>query len=278
MFSPLGMPVRRPPTSVRGFCGGKTLLLRSVFRVLSAVLTAGFPRPTSLGILRGLIAAYEAPEGRRATHKLLPGGWPEYRRTVEHVFAPLLAEPLEKITEGRLQGVLDDHPSRGSAARAWAYLRPILKSAKKLTAGAWRLVDIEDVHVHHQTQILDRVLSESELRRLLPVLRELVSDPHAAALHMLLPTGCRAEELLGSNRHPSRGMQRQHVEPDGAWTIPATKTGKGFVIPLSFRACEIVASQIERHQHPRVFCDPRGGRTSRQLGTPYCADRQGSEH
>ncbi len=208
--------------------------------------------------LQGLIDVHASPEGRRAARRALPAGWPEYRRVIEHVFQPVLSEPLADINEDRLQAVLDAHPSKGSAARAWAYLRPAIKSAKKLTGGEWRLADIDDVRAHHLTRVRDRVLSETELRRLLALLRQRVGDPYADGLYMLLLTGCRAEELLGSDRHPSRGMLRHHVEADGAWIIPSTKNGRGFVVPLPCQGLEIIARQAALHTHPRVFTEANG--------------------
>ncbi len=180
-----------------------------------------------VGTLGALLETYGAKVGavRRS--------WPDCRRRIRSVFAPLLAKPAAGLTIGALQMAADNWPSAQSAAAAVRYIRPILKWA---SAPGRRYVPRELVDLTPPATVTrrDRVLSREELRALLPCLRTLATPYHAAMLFLLL-TAARREEA-GAATWADIDLSA------GVWRLPITKSGRPHTVPLSRQARALLAS------------------------------------
>ena len=164
------------------------------------------------------------------------------------VFKAFLSVPTSALSAHDLQLEADKYPARHSAAVAVRSLRPILKWASK-RGHVPR--DIADLQPPATVKRRDRVLSREELGRLLPILRR-SHRPYAAALRFILLTLARREEV---------GRARW-IDIDFAaktWTIPETKNGQPHIVPLSWRALELLMSLKSRAEGELVFCVKGGG-------------------
>jgi integrase len=172
-----------------------------------------------IGTLAAALDLYGSNAG--ATRK----SWPECRRRIAHVFAAFLDKPLARLDASELQIAADRHPSAQSAAAAVRYIRPVLKWAAQRRYVA---AGVAVLHPPATVARRDRVLSREELASLLPVLAQSTSS-YAKALRFMLWTLARREEV-------GRARWRD-VDLDAAtWTIPTTKNGQPYAVPLPHQA------------------------------------------
>ena len=160
------------------------------------------------------------------------------RKHLKTFFAQLLGKPAIDIRSAQLQLTVDAHPARTTAARAAAYLAPVLKWARKreLMTGPFEL---EKPIVDPPRQ---RVLDADELRKLLPTF----DDTYGRCSMFLLLTAARRSEAV----HATWGQVNFEAK---TWTIPgedrkdtrtqARRKGKpkeALVVPLSDQALNLL--------------------------------------
>jgi len=131
------------------------------------------------GTLRALLDLYGNKRGTGLR------SWEHSRKRVDRVFAGLLARPVANLTSSELQMKADDYAAGASASFAVRTLRPVLKWAAQRGIADPKLADIR---APEPVKRRKRVLSESELAALLPVLRA-VGAAHAAACRFVVLTG-----------------------------------------------------------------------------------------
>jgi integrase len=137
----------------------------------------------------------------------------EQLQRVRLVFAAHLARPALDVDGVALQLAIDAHIAKTAAARATAYLTPILKWAAKrgLVKAAF---DLEKPHADTEEEdgVGQRVLTPDELRAVLPYL----SDPHGRCCKFLLLTGARLREATEATWAEIDWSAR-------TWTIPPAR-------------------------------------------------------
>jgi integrase len=195
-----------------------------------------------IGTLAALLDLYATKAGAALK------SWPECRRRIGHVFAAFLAKPLGTLKAEELQLAADAHPSSQSAAAAVRYIRPVLKwAAQRRYVGA----DVAALHPPATVARRDRVLSRDELAALLPVLAD-ATTPYTRALRFMLWTLARREEVGGA--------RWRDVNLDAAtWTIPATKNGQPYVVPLPRQAVAFLAAIKPAEADPAALLFGTGG-------------------
>lgn len=194
-------------------------------------LASHTPTNNNITTLDGLVDAYKTYVG----NNLKTWHTNEAPNRIRSVLAPHLTKPLSHLTEQALQRTIDCHPSRFTAAAATRYARPMFKWARK--RGYCPVVGAELEEPKGANKARERVLSENELRVILPHLREPGNYPLAARL--LLLTAVRLDELVS--------MNWSEIDLENAvWVIPAPrrkgKLGKKheLVVPLSVQACDLL--------------------------------------
>ncbi len=152
--------------------------------------------------------------------------WPAYYHRIEIVFTPLLNKPASSLTLADLQRRADSYPALGTASRAVAYLRPVLK-----WGAARDYVDFKTTLVSPPRPTIrrERFLTADELKSLVTVLRgeagpvgkKAAYGHHRTALLMILYTATRLNEVCGAT------WAEFDLDPtDGShptWTIPASR-------------------------------------------------------
>ena len=246
---------------------------------------------TPLGVL---LEEYESGPGQ--VRKIWTSG--DARRRIEAVFAPLLSKDAAGLTVENLADAMADYrPKRGGkmtangqVSKARAYLGPVLSWAAGRKpfqkAGAHRKprLDVPSISETYDpasedptiTGERDRVLTEEELRALLPALHpvqidrkginrgevlatEGLSTLHGPALRFILLTGARLGEVTA--------MRWGHVDFGRAeWFKPSVKSTRGGprsqTLPLSGAATELLMSLpsfADRRADEIVFASATGG-------------------
>lgn len=192
-------------------------------RERAAKLKAGtkIVRKTDLFTLDRIIQLYGRDRGGVRV------SWPEAERNVRKVFAPMLERNDLSLQE--LQRTADAYPAKQSAGAAVRYIKPILKWAAK-RGYAPRVDDLEQPA---RVQKRNRVLSDEELMKVLPVLEK---TGHDGAARMMLMTACRREEVCA--------MRFEDIIED-VWYVPAQirKNKREHIVPLSVDAQTVVGAQ-----------------------------------
>lgn len=199
------------------------------------------------GTLAAVLDAYGEKDGAALK------SWPESRKRVNLVFAPVLGKLAETLTVRAMQQAVDAYPSAKSAAFAVRSIRPALKWAAHPGRG---LVPAELAQItppaEGAVERRRRVLSRDELAAILPALR--ASDrPHAKAMLFMLLTLARREEVATA--------RWGHVDLEArTWTIPETKNGEPHVVPLSRQAVDLLRScrPDSPSPHAAVFATATG--------------------
>ena len=203
--------------------------------------------------------------------------WPAYRRLVEHVVEPLLDKPASSLTLAELQRRADSYPALGTASRAVAYLRPVLK-----WGAARDYVDFKTTLISPPRPTIqrERFLTADELKALVTVLRgeagptgkKAAYGHHRTALLMILYTATRRNEVCGAtwaefDLDPTDGSQP-------TWTIPASrikdtrravsksrKKKPPHVLPLPRQVVDFVRARRPENWRPDdlVFPNESGG-------------------
>ena len=200
----------------------------------------------------------------------------EQLKRLRSVFAAYLGRPALNVDGVALQLTIDAHGAKTAAARAVAYLSPVLKWAAKrsLVKAAF---DLEKPHADiDEGAIGQRVLTHNELRMVLPRL----NDPHGKCCKFMLLTAARLQEATEATWG--------EIDRDaGTWTIsPARRKdtrsrtrrkqapSQPHVVPLSRQALKVVEEvrQVERRRRELagitadissddpVFVGERGGK------------------
>ncbi len=185
------------------------------------------------GTLAALLATYTDKVGSRQK------SWAPGRKRVERVFRKLLSQSVATLSAADLQIAADGYPAAASGSFAVRTLRPVLVWA------AQRGYVSETVARLRQPAPVTRrkrVLSRSELAKVLPALRA-SNRPHAACMRFLLLTLARREEAC-------RAVWRDVDFDDRTWTIPETKNGEAHVVPLSRQAVEFLRALAREDAMP----------------------------
>ena len=162
----------------------------------------------------------------------------DQRNGIRFVFSVHLRKPALELRSAELQLSADNHKSKVSAARAVAYLNPILHWAKKrdLVAGDF------DLEKPNQAPPKQRVLDETELAAILPFL----DDSRGMCARFILLTGARISAA-------KKATWSQINWDTKTWTIPSDhlkdtralrqrnqKPKKPMVVPLSRQAIKLL--------------------------------------
>ncbi|HPO09607.1 MAG TPA: site-specific integrase, partial [bacterium] len=113
----------------------------------------------------------------------------------------------------------------------------------------------------------DRWIQPDEWPGLFEALEEEESLYAKAAVLMLIFTGCRLSEVLGS-RWENVDFQRREL------TLPMTKSGNSRIVPLSEPAIEILQNLPRTQGNPFIICGERRGCHMVNLGKPWRRIRQ----
>lgn len=196
----------------------------------------------------------------------------EQEKRVRSVFSSHLRRPAAEVTSAELQLTIDGHPSASSAARATAYLKPILKWARKrgMVTGSF------DLEKPPEGAPKQRHLAEEEIASLWPTL----TSAYGYCTKFLLLTGVRLSSAVDATWD-----QVDFVE--GLWTVPGDtlkdtrrverrikKPKDNLVVPLSEQAKtlleEVRQAEIARRElkgdlrpvggHDLIFVGQRGGK------------------
>jgi integrase len=205
-------------------------------------LALGKAAKAGVGTLRALLDTYgETMEA--------PKSWRAGRPRVELVFKRLLDLPVSTVTLGDLQRCLDGYDYPKSAAFVARTFRPVLKWASK-PGRAYVSVDLMHIDASAKIKPRERVLSEDELRAVLPHLRASAS-PHAQMMRFLLLTLARRDEAATATW--------SNVNLGAAtWTITETKNGQPHVVPLPKQAVALLVGLEKGMPHELVFSTRAG--------------------
>jgi len=173
------------------------------------------------------------------------------RNSIRFVFSVHLKNPALELKSAVLQLSVDTHKSKVSAARAVAYLNPILRWAEKR--------DLVESDIHLEKPILDfpkqRFLNEAELAAILPSLR----DSRGMCAKFILLTGARISAATNATWSQINWDAK-------TWTIPpdhlkdtravrqrSQRPKKEMIVPLSRQALELLELlQATECQTPRM--------------------------
>lgn len=173
----------------------------------------------------------------------------EQQQRIKSVFAEHLSRPSTDVASTSLQLSIDAHRSKVSAARAAAYLTPIIKWAKKrgLMIGEF------DLEKPLQDAPQQRVLSVEELKVLLPTF----GDAYGRCCKLMLLTGARRDEArfatwgqfdFRAKVWKIPGEQRKDTRAQGRRRARAKEE---LVVPLSRQSIELLKEQrvVEETRH-----------------------------
>jgi integrase len=209
-------------------------------------LALGRAAKTGVGTLRALLDTYGESE-------TAPKSWHSGRPRVERVFKRLLDAPVSTLTLVDLQRCVDGYDYPKSAGFVVRTFRPVLKWAS-VPGRAYVPADLTRIVAPAKIKSRERVLSEDELRAVLPHLRGSASS-HAQMMRFLLLTLARREEAATATW--------ANISLDAAtWTITETKNGQPHVIPLSRQAVALLVDLGKGRPHDLVFRT----RTGKKLG------------
>lgn len=208
---------------------------------------AGQDAKAGIGTFASVLDAYGKRQGAKRTK-----AWPEGRKAIDRLFAPLLSRPAVTMTLPELAFVVESHPFPKSAAFVVRTLRPALKWAAEAKRG-FVSAELAKLAIPDGGGIeaRDRVLKDDELAKLLPVLSA-DGGPYAAALRFMLLTLARRHEVATARWGDiDLGECR--------WTIPVTKNGKPHVVPLSRQAVDLLRARLPKDDlGNRIEPDLRG--------------------
>jgi integrase len=185
----------------------------------------------------------------------------EQLQRIKVVFKAHLGRPGMEVLSSDLQRAVDAHTAKVAAARAVAYIMPVLKWASKrgLMQGGF------DLEKPMQNAPKQRVLEDNELAALWPTL----AGPYGLCCRLMLLTGARRDEA----RSATWG---QFDLRESVWTIPAEvrkdtraevtrrrRPKSAMQVPLSRQARDLVeearAAELSRRQLEGVSQDIADG-------------------
>ena len=185
-------------------------------------------------------------------------------RMVREVIAGRTAAP---VTSGPASAGSRARGGRGTAGQALAVLGAIMSFA--VTRDLIEANPVRGVK-KPPTRRMERFLSDAELARLgeaLTAEAAATNDPYpAAAIRLLLLTGCRKSEILG--------LQWDWIKPElGMIFLPDSKTGQK-PIYLNAPALEVLAKLPRQEGNPHVICGRRDGGAYVNLHGVWCRVRK----
>ncbi|GAA5265777.1 hypothetical protein ACOSOMT5_P2204 [Acidiphilium sp. MT5] len=206
--------------------------------------------------------------------------WPAYRRLVELVVGPLLDKPASSLTLADLQRGADSYPALGTASRAVAYLRPVLK-----WGAARDYVDFKTTLISQPRPTIqrERFLNADELRTLIVELRggsnyhagasrHAKYPDHRAALMMILYTATRLNEVCGATwsefdldpgdgAHPAWTIPRSRIKDTRRAGSKSRKKRPPHVLPLPRQVLNFIIARRPGNWQPNelVFPNEAGG-------------------
>jgi integrase len=214
---------------------------------------AGHKKPTTLRSDRGRIQNHLVP---------LLG-----KLRIDRITRTDVERMLRDVTAGRTAAPAPDEPRRGKLARGGsgtAAQALAVLSAVMSFAVARGLRDDNPVRGVRKPQgrRMERFLSEAEIARLGEALEaeaKATSDPYpAAAIKLLLLTGCRRSEILG--------LRWEWIDYERAMIfLPDSKTGRKPVY-LNAPALDVLATLPRQLGNPYVVCGRRAGSAYVGLG------------
>ena len=196
----------------------------------------------------------------------------EQGKRVRSVFSSHLRRPAADVTSAELQLTIDAHASASSAARATAYLKPILKWARKrgLVTGAF------DLEKPPEGAPKQRYFTEGELSSLWPTL----TGPYGNCVKLLLLTGVRLSSAVdatwcqidllacvwnipGESLKDTRKAEKRSKKPKDSLVVPLSRQATTLLEDV--RQGEVARRQLEGDGRPigdddRVFIGYRGGK------------------
>ena len=187
----------------------------------------------------------------------------EQAQRIRSVFQEHLERPAPDLHLAEMQRAADRHVSPSSAARAVAYLRPVLKWAARRDLASRTLLDLERPFEHSDSDAVgQRVLSRDELTKVMPALRK---DQHGRAALFMLYTAARRSEVAEATWG--------EIDLDAAtWTVPPirrkdtrSRTRKRAVpapthiVPLPHQAVVLLREIGLREPDDVVFANAMGG-------------------
>ena len=184
-------------------------------------------------------------------------GWMRDRDLFHNHLRPVFGnQRLNEITLHSIQLFLSSMHSRGYAAATCNHPVKVLRHALSL-AHRWQIIDTNPashVSLIRESNIVNNLLTEDELARLVKVLQTDKNKMVCAVCMFLLSTGARLNEALASRWEHFDFAHR-------TWTIPSehSKSGKIRSIPLNQSAINILESlgTREKYSHPFIA---RGGK------------------
>ena len=200
----------------------------------------------------------------------------EQLKRLRSVFAAHLGRPALDVDGVALQLTIDAHSATTAAARAAAYLGPVLKWAAKRSL-IKVAIELEKPHAEIDGEAVgQRVLTHDELRAVLPCL----NDPHGRCCKFMLLTAARLREATEATW--------AEIDRDaGTWTVsPARRKdtrsrirrkqapSQPHIVPLSRQALELLKEVWEAERARRelggitaeisnddpIFVGERGGK------------------
>ena len=174
----------------------------------------------------------------------------DQRNGIRFVFSTHLKKPTVELRSAELQLSVDNHKAKVSAARAVAYLNPILRWAKKrdLVVGDF------DLEKPNHAPPKQRVLDEIELAAILPFLE----DSRGMCARFILLTGARisaAQKATWSQINWDANtwtIPSDHLKDTRALRQRSQRPKKPMVVPLSRQAIELLkmieASRAQTHR------------------------------
>lgn len=152
-----------------------------------------------------------------------------------------------------LQLTTDGHPSEQSASAAVRYIRPILKWAAASSRG-YVSPDVAALTPPATVAERDRVLSDAEMRAVLPALRA-SGRPYAAAMRFMLLTLARREEVCAARWRDVDWLA-------GTLRFHQTKNGTEHVCPLPWQAIDLLRARMPDQPDPAalIFATSTGAR------------------
>lgn len=196
----------------------------------------------------------------------------EQKKRVRSVFSSHLRRPAADVTSAELQLTIDAHASASSAARATAYLKPILKWARKrgLVTGAF------DLEKPPEGAPKQRHLTEGELASLWQTL----TGPYGNCVKFLLLTGVRLSSAVnatwgeidfsagvwnipGESLKDTRKAEKRNKKPKDSLNVPLSR--QAIALLEEARHAEVARRQLEGDGRPishadRIFVGYRGGK------------------
>jgi integrase len=200
----------------------------------------------------------------------------EQLKRLRSVFAAHLGRPALDLNGVGLQLTIDAHGAKTAAARAVAYLGPVLKWAAKrsLVQVAFDL-EKPDADAEEESGVGQRVLTRDELHAVVPHL----SDPHGRCCKFLLLTAARLREateaawsevdldlatwtISPSRRKDTRSRNRRKQVPPHPHVVPLSRQTVELLKEL--RAAErqrrdLADITVELSDADLIFIGERGG-------------------